>query len=82
MRLGRVRGQKCGLLRPLTVWPFPSDRVRLLLERGVVQRFVVPEVNLGQLRREVERLTRLPITGLNHAGGAMPTPEDILAVIP
>lgn len=82
LRLARGRGKKCGLLRPLSVWPFPSDRVRLLLERGVVQRFVVPEVNLGQMRREVERLTQLPIAGLNHAGGAMPTPEDILELIP
>ncbi len=47
-----------------------------------MQRFVVPEVNLGQLRREVERLTALPIERINHAGGAMPTPEQILEAIP
>jgi hypothetical protein len=46
-----------------------------------VQRFIVPEVNLGQLRREVERLTQLPIERINHAGGAMPTPGDILEVV-
>jgi 2-oxoglutarate ferredoxin oxidoreductase subunit alpha len=80
--LARSRGQKCGLLRVISVWPFPEDRVRRLLELGVVQRFVVPEVNLGQMRREVERLTQLPIERINHAGGAMPTPEDILGVIP
>lgn len=82
VRLARSQGRKCGLLRLISVWPFPEDRIRLLLERGVVQRFVVPEVNLGQLRREVERLTQLPIERINHAGGAMPTPEDILGVIP
>ena len=74
-------GLRCGLLRPKTIWPFPEDRIRRLLELGNVQRFVVPEINLGQLRREIERLTALPAIGLNHAGGAMPTPAAILEVI-
>jgi 2-oxoglutarate ferredoxin oxidoreductase subunit alpha len=81
-RLARARGSKCGLLRLVSIWPFPEQRIRELLARGTVQRFIVPEVNLGQLRREVERLTQLPIMRLNHAGGAMPTPQDILEVIP
>lgn len=81
-RSARARGKKCGLLRLVSIWPFPEQRIRQLLEQGTVQRFVVPEVNLGQLRREVERLTQLPILRLNHAGGAMPTPQQILEVIP
>jgi 2-oxoglutarate/2-oxoacid ferredoxin oxidoreductase subunit alpha len=81
-RLARARGSKCGLLRLVSIWPFPEQRIRELLARGTVQRFIVPEVNLGQLRREVERLTQLPIHRINHAGGAMPTPKDILEVIP
>ena len=81
-RLARARGSKCGLLRLVSIWPFPEQRIRQLLAGGTVQRFVVPEVNLGQLRREVERLTQLPIHRINHAGGAMPTPKDILEVIP
>ena len=78
VRLARERGSKCGLLRLVSVWPFPEDRVRRLLDGGQVQRFVVPEVNLGQLRREVERITDLPIVRINHAGGAMATPDSIL----
>ena len=77
----RAEGLRCGLLRPKTIWPFPEERVRRLLEIGKVERFVVPEINLGQLRREIERLTQLPAQGLNHAGGAMPTPGAILEVI-
>ncbi len=77
----RARGLPCGLLRPRTVWPFPEERIRQLLGHGRVKRFVVPEVNLGQLRREIERLTQLPVRGLTHAGGTMPTPEQILSVI-
>jgi len=77
----RSEGIRCGLLRPKTIWPFPEDRIRRLLTMGIVKRFVVPEINLGQLRREVERLTQLPTQGLNHAGGAMLTPAAILEVI-
>jgi 2-oxoglutarate ferredoxin oxidoreductase subunit alpha len=77
----RADGLKCGLLRMITVWPFPETRIRELIQQGKVERFIVPEVNLGQLRREVERLTQLPVICLNHAGGRMPTPEDILELI-
>ncbi len=77
----RREGHKCGLLRPVTVWPFPEVRIRELVSRGTVRRFVVPEINLGQLRREIERLTQLPVLRLNHAGGMMPTPEAIFELI-
>jgi 2-oxoglutarate ferredoxin oxidoreductase subunit alpha len=77
----RNEGLKVGLLRLITVWPFPETRIRELIALGKVTRFVVPEVNLGQLRREVERLTSLPVLRLNHAGGHMPVPDDILEVI-
>jgi 2-oxoglutarate ferredoxin oxidoreductase subunit alpha len=81
VELARSEGIRCGLLRPKTIWPFPAERVRRLLELGHVTRIIVPEINLGQLRREIERLTQLPVSGLNHAGGAMPTPEAILELI-
>ena len=77
----RAEGLKCGLLRLITVWPFPKSRIRELIERGKVRRFIVPEVNLGQMRREVERVTQLPVLRLNHAGGSMPTPDAILELI-
>jgi len=77
----RQEGIKCGMIRLITIWPFPETRIRDLIKAGNVKRFIVPEVNLGQLRREVERLTQLPVLRLNHAGGAMPTPKDILELI-
>ncbi|MBT8079187.1 MAG: 2-oxoacid:acceptor oxidoreductase subunit alpha [Gammaproteobacteria bacterium] len=77
----RADGISCGFLRLITVWPFPEKRIRELVAKGNVKRFVVPEINLGQLRREVERLTQLPVLRLNHAGGAMPEPEKILELI-
>lgn len=77
----RAEGLKCGLLRLITVWPFPETRIREIIDLGHVKRFIVPEVNLGQLRREIERLTQLPVERLNHAGGEMPVPAAILELI-
>ena len=81
VNLARKEGVKAGLLRPLTVWPFPESRIRRVIEMGHVKEFLVPEINLGQLRREVERLTSLPVKRINRAGGAMITPDMILEEI-
>ncbi|MBI4249678.1 MAG: 2-oxoacid:acceptor oxidoreductase subunit alpha [Elusimicrobia bacterium] len=74
----REKGARVGLLRPITLWPFPEDKLRRLLRKGVVKRFVVAEINMGQISREVERLTQIPVLRVNHPGGAMILPEDIL----
>jgi len=72
----RERGVKAGLLRLVTIWPFPQGRVRELSNR--IKRFVVAEMNLGQIVREVERHSRWPAIWVTHAGGAMIPPETIL----
>jgi 2-oxoglutarate ferredoxin oxidoreductase subunit alpha len=79
--MARKQGMKVGHLRLITIWPFPEARVRELTAAGTVKKFVVPEINLGQVRREVERLTHLPAKGVCHPGGRVITPEDILKVI-
>lgn len=72
----RQKGVRAGLLRLITLWPFPAGTVKELA--NVVRRFVVAELNLGQIAREVERHTRCPVNWVNHAGGAMLSPEVIL----
>ena len=76
--LARAQGLKLGLLRPITLWPFPEAAVRRMAER--VQRIVVPEMNLGQIRYEVERLSagKAAVEGVNRADGLQITPEQIL----
>jgi 2-oxoglutarate ferredoxin oxidoreductase subunit alpha len=74
--IARERGIKAGLFRLITVWPFPQGRLRELANR--VRRFVVAEMNLGQMAREVERHIRRPAVWVTHAGGAMIPPETIL----
>ncbi len=75
----RQQGIRVGLLRLITVWPFPENKVRELSNQ--VKAFVVPELNLGQISREVERFTSLPVVGVNHAGGVMMAPDPILDAI-
>ena len=79
--LARAQGLKVGLLRQITMWPFPEAAVRRLAER--VRRMIVPEMNLGQVRLEVERLSagRAVVTGVNRADGLSITPEQILAAV-
>ena len=77
----RDEGIKVGLLRLITVWPFAEDRIRKLAPK--VRAFVVPEINYGQIVREVERCaagkarTRL----VPHMGGGVHLPETILEAI-
>jgi 2-oxoglutarate ferredoxin oxidoreductase subunit alpha len=77
----RKAGIKVGTMRLITVWPFPENRIKELA--GKVKAFVVPELNLGQIRREVERCAfgRTPAIGVPHCGGWVHDPDDILKAI-
>jgi len=75
----REQGIRAGLLRLITVWPFPDKKIRELNNR--VRAFVVPEVNLGQMSREAERFSSRPVIGVNHAGGTLMAPAPILDAI-
>ena len=79
--LARSRGLKVGKLRLITVWPFPENKIRELATR--TKAFVVPELNLGQMVREVERAAagKARTIHVPHAGGSVHHPEDILAAI-
>lgn len=72
----RAAGLKIGLFRPVTLWPFPSRRVAELAQQ--VKGILVPELNMGQLVGEVERVAGLtPVTPLNKANGQPITPTEI-----
>jgi 2-oxoglutarate ferredoxin oxidoreductase subunit alpha len=73
----RARGQKAGLLRLVTIWPFPEEQIRRLAER--VRAFIVPEINYGQMAYEVERCAqgRAETVLLPLMGGAIHTPQEI-----
>jgi 2-oxoglutarate ferredoxin oxidoreductase subunit alpha len=79
--MARELGIKAGLLRLVTVWPFPEDHIRRLAER--VKGFVTVEINLGQIHLEVERCAcgRAPSFLVGHPGGTIISPDRVLKVL-
>jgi 2-oxoglutarate ferredoxin oxidoreductase subunit alpha len=76
----RAKGLKVGKLRLIIAWPFPEARIRELAKR--VKAFVVPELNLGQMVREVERAAGgVKTVSVGHAGGSVHDPSEILKAI-
>lgn len=77
----RTEGMKVGHLRLVVVWPFPEERIRGLAAR--VKAFVVPELNLGQMVREVERCAagKARVVSVSHAGGTVHDPAEIYQAI-
>jgi 2-oxoglutarate ferredoxin oxidoreductase subunit alpha len=77
----RDQGIKAGLLRLITVWPFPEDQIRRLASR--VKAFVTVEINLGQICREVERCAggRAPAFLVGHPGGTIISPERVISTL-
>ncbi len=81
IELARREGIRVGYLRLITVWPFPEERIRQVAKG--IRAFVVPEINLGQISREVERCAagQAQVFGANRAGGDILEPEQVLNVI-
>ncbi len=77
----RNEGIRTGMLRLITVWPFPEDRIRELARQ--VKAFVVPEINYGQITLEVERCagSMAKTILVPHMGGTVHNPELILNAI-
>jgi 2-oxoglutarate ferredoxin oxidoreductase subunit alpha len=67
-----------GFLRLRTVWPFP-EKALLLFTRA--KRFIVPELNLGQMAREIERHARVPVRSVQKLGGELHTPDELITVL-
>lgn len=77
----RAEGIRVGMLRLITVWPFPEDRIRDIA--GQTRVFVVPEINYGQISLEVERCAcgRAKTVLVPHMGGGVHAPGIILEAI-
>lgn len=77
----REVGIKAGMLRLITVWPFPENIIRNLADR--VKGFVTVEINLGQVHLEVQRHIggKVPSFLVGHPGGTIIPPEDVIQVV-
>lgn len=81
VKQAREKGIKAGLMRPVTIWPFPKDQVYDFAKQ--IKSFVVAEQNLGQMVYEVERSAKyeLPVNRVLKTGGVPLSPSEILAGI-
>ncbi len=78
--IARARRHKVGFVNLQTVWPFPVDALAAAAQG--VRTVVVPEMNLGQVALEVERVVgRQKVRRVNRADGHMITPDEILAAL-
>jgi 2-oxoglutarate ferredoxin oxidoreductase subunit alpha len=74
----RERGIKAGLLQLITLWPFPRRHLEPLLRQ--VRAALVPELNMGQMSREVKRINQgmTRVDTLNRIDGNLITPDEIM----
>jgi len=77
----RSAGVRAGLLRPISLWPFPSDRIRELASR--VDRIFVVELSTGQMVEDVRLAVNgtCPIGFYGRQGGNVPSAEEIVAQV-
>ncbi len=77
--MAREEGMKVGMLRPVTIWPFPEDRIGELAINGL-KAFLVAEINFGQMVYEVQRCTEghCPTYLSPRMGGSIHTPEELV----
>jgi len=82
VRLARAQGLRVGLLRPITLYPFPTDAIRALAQSA--SRFVVVELSTGQMIEDVRLAVegRRPVEFYGRTGGNVPTAEEVLSVLP
>lgn len=76
VRRARENGMKVGMLKLNTVWPVPEKQIRAAC--GKVKRVIVPEMNVGDYVREVQRIAGYDkVESFSSIGGAFPTPKSI-----
>lgn len=74
----REQGVKAGLLRPVSLWPFPVDAIEGLV--GQAKTFLTVEMNMGQMVDDVRLVVegRVPVEFYGRTGGVIPTPAEVL----
>ncbi|MBR2044305.1 MAG: 3-methyl-2-oxobutanoate dehydrogenase subunit VorB [Clostridia bacterium] len=77
----RKQGIKVGLIRPITLWPFPTKAFAAAADK--VSQFISVELSMGQMIEDVRLASgcKVPVTLCNRAGGMIPSPEQVLDAI-
>ncbi len=77
----RKQGIKVGLIRPITLWPFP--KAPFAKAANQVKQFISVELSMGQMIEDIRLATdcKVPVTLCNRVGGMIPSPEQVLTAI-
>jgi 2-oxoglutarate ferredoxin oxidoreductase subunit alpha len=77
----RKQGVNVGLFRPITVWPYPVEALRKLIEPTKV--FLTVEMSMGQMVQDVRAVVegKRPVKFFGRTGGMVPTVEEIVAKV-
>ncbi|MGN1117843.1 MAG: 3-methyl-2-oxobutanoate dehydrogenase subunit VorB [Acutalibacteraceae bacterium] len=77
----RRQGIKAGLIRPITVWPFPKKPIKEAADK--VKAFVSVELSMGQMIEDIRLAQdcKKPVVLCNRAGGMIPSPEQIIDTV-
>jgi len=78
LQLLREKGVKAGLLRPITIWPFPKKQINDLAEKGV-KGFLTVEMSAGQMVEDVRLAVngRVKVEHFGRLGGVVHSPEEV-----
>lgn len=81
LELLREEGVKVGMLRPITLWPFPSKEIDRLANK--VKDILVVEINAGQMIEDVRLAIncRIPVEHFGRLGGIVPDPDEIVEAL-
>jgi 2-oxoglutarate/2-oxoacid ferredoxin oxidoreductase subunit alpha len=77
VQMARAKGHRVGLVRPITLYPYPYDVIRSLAER--VKGVLVVEMNAGQMVEDVRLAVegRVPVKFYGRMGGVIPSPDEV-----
>ena len=81
VELLRQEGIKAGLLRPITLWPFPTQAIQHYTKQ--VKSMLCAELNAGQMVQDVRLAVngQVPVEHFGRMGGMVPTPEEIVEAL-
>jgi 2-oxoglutarate ferredoxin oxidoreductase subunit alpha len=79
----RKAGHKVGMIRPITLWPFPIQRLQKLVKDGVAKDILVAELSMGQMVDDVKLAVehKMPVHFFGRTGGVIITPDELIEQI-
>jgi 2-oxoglutarate ferredoxin oxidoreductase subunit alpha len=81
VQAARAKGLKVGLFRPITLWPFPYERIAALAIEG--RKFLSVEMSMGQMVEDVKLAVngKAPVQHYGRVGGMIHNEEEVLAAV-